>query len=290
MRRGFSLAELMVALVIAGIIGIALTRLVVNQARFMGDQQGRMMARASARAGFNAVVNELRNVTLGGVLQAHADSVTVRVPFAAGITCTQPSGGTQAILLEPYDSATFAAATIRGYAWRDGAGTWHFEEPATFGSGAATGDCTSLTPTIPFGISPATTITASAAPPLGAFRVVRVSPNDPTATAGEPVYLYQRIRYALAPSAELPGRTALWRSNLDAGTRDELVAPFDTGSSFSFLVNNAMTAQTAVPAVLDSIRGFRLRLVGQSEDNPEGETAPSHFTLTTDIVFINRAP
>ena len=33
--RGFALAELLVALVIAGIIGVALTRLVINQARFV---------------------------------------------------------------------------------------------------------------------------------------------------------------------------------------------------------------------------------------------------------------
>lgn len=290
MRRGFSLAELIVALVIAGIIGIALTRLVINQARFMADQDGRLRARAAARAGFNVVIQELRNVTLGGVIQASVESVTVRVPIAVGLTCSQPPGGSQAVLLAPYDSATFAAAVVYGYAWRDGLGTWAFEEPATFASGAATSDCTGVLPRIPTTITPATTITAAATPAAGAFRVVRLSPNDVSATSGRAVYLYQRVRYVLGASVELPGRIALWRVLPDVPTREELVAPFEQASTFAFLVGNRLAVQTTPPAVLDSLRGFRLRLVGQSEDTVQGRSVPSRFDLSTSIVFINRAP
>ncbi len=289
-RRGFSLAELMVALVIAGIIGIALTRLIISQSRFMALQDGTMRARASARAGFNVIAQELRMVTAGGLLAASPDSITARVTFASGLTCGQPSGGSQAVLLMPYDSASFAGATLRGYAWRNAIGNWQFQEPVTFAAGATTGDCTGLAAPIPSTIAPATAVTASSAPGPGVFRVVRLQPNNVGTPTGVPVYLYQRVRYELAPSAEISGRIALWRTVLETMVREELVAPFDTSmSAFAFLVGNRLAPQANPPAVLDSVRGIRLRLVGESEERPEGRTAPSRFDLTSDIVFINRA-
>ena len=279
-RRGFSLAELMVALLIAGIIAIALTQLFISQSRFVASQDSMMRARASARAGLNVIVQELRMVSWGGLLQASPDSITLRVPYAFGVTCSQPSGGQQAVLLMPYDSATYASASLRGYAWRDLIGTLHFVEPATLGVGASS-DCSGLTPPIP---------AAGSTLPTGTS-FIRLSPNSVSTPAGVPVYLFQRVRYELAPSVEIPGRIALWRTQLDGGTREELVAPFDTtNTSFGFLVGNGLRHQATVPMVLDSVRGIRLRLVGESEDTPQGRTAPSRFDLTTDIVFVNYGP
>lgn len=272
-RRGFTLIELMVALVIAGIIGVALTRLIISQSRFVASQQGMMAARAGARAGFNVIVQELRMVTGGGVLQAHPDSITVSVPFAFGVACIQPPGGTTAVALLPVDSANYASASLSGYAWRDSTGTWQFKPGATLSAGVAS-DCSTATP-------PITVLTNG--------RIVRISPNVLATKPGSPVYLYQNVRYALAPSVQVPGRTALWRTVTDVGVRDELVAPFEPGSVLSFLVGNGLTVQASPPAVLDSLRGVRLRLVGQSEDPPEGRTQPSQFVLSTDIVFVNRA-
>lgn len=276
-RRGFSLAELMVALMISGIIGVALTRLVINQSRFVASQQGMMTARAGARAGFNVMVQELRMVGVGGVLTAHADSITVRVPYAYGVACEQPSGGWTAVALFPVDSANYASATLSGYAWRDSTGTWQLWEPASLTAGVASDCSTSSSPST----SPAITV-------LPNGKLVRVS-NVLATKQGSPVYLYQKVRYALAPSVELPGRIALWRTLIDTGQRDELVAPFDTSSVFSFLTGNALVVSASPPAVLDSLRGIKVRLVGQSEDTPEGRSAPSKFDLSTNIVFVNRA-
>lgn len=270
-RRGFSLAELMVALVIAGVIGVALTRLMVNQARFVSGQETRMMARAGARAGFNVIVQELRSVTYGGLVAANPDSITVRVPVAFGVACRQVSGGRIGVSLLPRDSALYAETAISGYAWQNSAGTWTFVEPATT-SGGSIGDCTGASPrisTIPGGTQ------------------IRLTPND-TAAVGAPIYLYHTTRYALATSATITGRLALWRTLLYSNTREELVVPFDTSSSFGFLVGSNLTYQAAVPSSLDSVRGIRLRLVGQSENTPQGSSSYANFDLSTDIVFMNR--
>ena len=281
-RRGFSLIELMIALLIAGIIGIALTQLLVNQSRFISNQNGMVRARGSARAGLNVITQELHVVSWGGLLQASPDSITLRVPYAFGIACSQPSGGWQAVLLMPYDSANYATASLRGYVWRDQIGTLQTVEPATLVNGASS-DCSGLTPPIP---------AVGSTLPIGT-KYIRLNPNSvsPPTPAGAPVMLFQRVRYELAPSVEIPGRIALWRTQLDGGTCEELVAPFDTANtSFAFLVGNGLVHQATVPAALDSVRGIRLRLVGESEDTPEGRTAPSRFDLTTDIVFVNHGP
>jgi len=269
--RGFSLAELVVALFLAGLIGLALARLVISQARFVAGQDGMLQARSTARAALNVLSSELRALTPGSLRAATADSITVRVPYAFGVACQQSGGGT-AVSLLPGDSSIYNAATASGYAFHDSTGVWQFVEPAT----VASGTCSPSGPAI-------TTLGATGWP----ARAVKVSPNALNTREGDLVYLYQVVRYALAPSTTLPGRLGLWRTVLSTGTREELAAPFDTGSTIRFLVGSRLTVRTTPPSVLDSVRGVRLRLVGQSERAPEGKSAPSRFDLSTNIVFRN---
>lgn len=270
--RGFALAELVVALVIAGIIGVALTRLVLNQARFVSMQDAMMRSRGGARAALNVLSEELRMVTTGGVIAATKDSITVRVPYAFGVSCLKFFGYT-VVSLFPTDSATYFGATASGYAWRTATGEYEFENGATVIDGV---------PQLPCALTGIVTLTA----PGWSARTVAVTQDLDTDTATS-VYLYQTIRYAFAPSTTLPGRVALWRTVLSTNTREELVAPFDTSSRFSFLVGSRYTAQAAAPSPLDSTRGVRVRLVAASETAPQGRADPTKFEITVDVLFRN---
>lgn len=271
---GFVLAELLVALIIAAIIGVALTQLVVSQSRFVALHGAVMQARGGARAALNVMATDFRMVTDSGLVAAHHDSVTVRVPYAFGVACGQQSGKTVVGLL-PADSASYFAASISGYAWRDTTGSFVFVQPATVSS-SSIGKCNSASPKI--------TILSTAAWPT---TEVGVDPNDVRTPSGAVVYLYQLVRYAFAPSGQLPGKVALWRTVLSTGARDELVAPFDTAASFQFLVGSALTPQVAPPADLTTVRGLRLLLIAASEQPPEGRTTPVEFNITTNVVFQN---
>jgi len=277
-RRGFALAELMVALVIAGIIGIALTRLVINQARFTSTQDGMMRARSAARAALNTLAAEMRMVTDSGLIAANRDSVVVRVPYAYGIVCGY-SGSNAIVGLMPADSAAFASAVMDGYAWRDTVGDWNYVTTSTTASTNYL-VCNSATPAITLVAVPGSwSAAAVTVPKTGAF----------TPPFGSLIYLYQVVTYRFAASTELPGRVALWRRAHAGATPEELVAPFDTSACFQFLIGSALTVQTGTPPVLDSVAGLHIKLVAASENTPQGRSSPLTFTLTANLLFRNHA-
>ncbi len=273
---GFVLAELLVALIIAAIIGVALTQLIISQSRLVALQGGIMQARGAARAALNVMAGDLRMVSDSGLVAATPDSITVRVPYAFGVACSQ-SGGTTIVSLLPADSATFFSASLSGYAWRDSTGSYEFVQPATLANpNSALTACTGLTP-------PITTLSTPAWP----ARAVALSPNAVATPPGAVVYLYQLLRYAFAPSAQLPGRIALWRTVLATGQRSELVAPFDTSAAFQFLIGTALTPSATPPTDLTTVYGLKLVLVAASEQAPEGRTAPMTFDITSNVLFRN---
>jgi type II secretory pathway pseudopilin PulG len=285
---GFVLAELLLALVVAAIIGVAMTRLVISQSRFAALQGGIIQARGGARAALNVVATDLRMVSDSGLVGASRDSVTARVPYAFGVACGQVSGMVTVSLL-PADSASYFAAngTTSGYAWRDTTGKMIFVEPSPGPltvSGSATTNCTNTGITNP----PITTLSATGWSPTAV-----AVPNDarrtpPGPPQGSVVYLYQRVRYAFAPSGQLPGRIGLWRTVLTTGgARVELVTPFDSSAKFMFLDNTYAAALTP-PADLTTVSGLRLVLAGASETAPEGRGVPVQFNITTDVAFRNR--
>ena len=280
-RPGFSLAELTVAMVIAGIIGIALSRLIISQSRFAAMQDAMMRARSGARAALNAMSGELRAVTDSGLVQASPDSITVRVPYAFGVAC-QTWGPWTIVSLLPTDSAIYSASSASGYAWRDSTGAFRFTGPAVVIPRFSSVWCLPPAPSI-------TTLSATGWY-ASAMAVQPSAGSPPPPPDGAVVYLYQTVRFYFAESVEIPGRRALWRQvDPPGGARDELVAPFDSSAKFQFLVGGAYALQSAPPAVLDSVRGVRVKLVGASETAPQGRSLPVTFDLTTDILFRNNA-
>src|SRR5207245_9543468 len=94
-------------------------------------------------------------------------------------------------------------------------------------------------------------------------RVAAVRPALPGAIpaatlVGTPVFLVQRVTYEFKSSVALPGRVALWRTIVQTGQTDEMVAPFDTTATFRFFAAGVHTAQARVPNPLINLRGLQL--------------------------------
>jgi prepilin-type N-terminal cleavage/methylation domain-containing protein len=304
-RRGFTLVELLLSLIVTAIVGAALVRMVTSQARFMDNQEAWRSARAVARGGVNRLFSDLRAVEAsGGVTNAAAggQDFTLRVPYAFGILCRVNANVTTVSLL-PVDSAMFNAPGYSGFAWRkNDTGIYTYVSGNALPALAGTAECTSAAanPSLPLGYqgnpaapyviatlgsvngSPAgqaVTLTSGAgllAPPAGP-------------EIGSIVFLYRTIRYEFKASAAVPGQTGLWRTTQGiGGGTEELAAPFAATARVNFYVLNNPVAQAAVPADKTTIRGLELVLDGMSERTPQGSTAPKTANVRTSVFFENR--
>src|SRR5919202_1930747 len=123
-RRGMTLAEVMIALVLIAIVGAMFTKMLVAQGRFYNSQYAQRTARSVARAPMNLLLSELRMVQdQGGVAAAAADGKRVRlkVPYRFGVVCATTGGATVASML-PADSSV--SATYAGWSWRASDGSY----------------------------------------------------------------------------------------------------------------------------------------------------------------------
>jgi prepilin-type N-terminal cleavage/methylation domain-containing protein len=287
-RRGFTLAEVIVAVVILGIIGGALVRLIISQSRFTETQMAKRNARTVSRNAMNIMVTDLRMVQdSGGLMGASQDSITLRVPIAFGLLCSV-NGGQSTVALLPVDSAMRALGYYNGWAYRDSTmESYQYKD---------TGSPTPYN-SIPAGVSTLCTDNL-VGPGISLItyngrtsKVLQLSESPPgTPNPGWPVFIYQIVTYRFQASNAFSGRTGLFRKVRDGtanGVVDEIIAPFDTAAKFRYYVLNEDTAQTAVPSDLKLVRGIQLYLAGSSPGAPQSGVF-SQAALVTGVFFKNR--
>ena len=269
-RHGMTIIELLFALVILGLFGSAAVRLVLSQSSFYDKQLKQREARTVSRASVNVMVSELRMAESSGAVESvSADAITLRVPYTMGMFCGN-SSGTSVIALLPTDSTVLANATPSGHAWRDVRGAY------TYANGAVT-----------LAAGSAAVCTAANITPLPGARVIAVTPVlSASASAGDVVFLYQRLRYVFANSSVLPGRRALWRVIADTDARDELAAPFDDAARFRFFQFDRDTSDATANA--SDVRGVELVFDATSQTARAGAAATERAPLRTSVFFNNR--
>lgn len=269
-RAGVSIPEMLVGLVVVAIVGLGITKLITSQARFFATQAAARDARNVSRSTMNRIISDLRMVEAsGGVVSASATAVTVRVPFAIGVSCDQT-----VLSVLPADSAQYAAG-ISGYAWRSDAGVMTYVDA---GVTVATSTSTACT-TAGVGV-----LTGDGG------KLVAISPALPGgATPGTAVLLYRRVKYEFKTSTVVPTATGLYRQALSPDSAEqEISAPFQSSAKFRFFVGNSSVAQDNAPADLTTIRGLELNLTGVSERAVAGDVASKKEAVVTAIFFKNR--
>lgn len=270
-RTGVTIPEVLVGLVVVAIVGLGITKLITSQARFFATQAASRDARNVGRSTMNRIISDLRMVeAIGGVVSASATSITVRVPYAIGVSCDQ-----NVLSLLPADSAQYAAG-ISGYAWRsDPSGVMNYVESSVSVANSTSTACTTAGVTV---------LTSDGG------KLVSVSPALPMlATPGTPVLLYRQVRYEFKTSAAIPGGTGLFRQPVaPTGTEEELASPFESGAKFRFFVGNSSVAQDNAPSDLSTLRGIELNLTGRSERAVAGDAASKKEAVVTAIFFKNR--
>jgi len=284
-RRGFTLVELLLSMIVTAIIGTALIRMMLSQNRFMDQQEAWREARSVSRGGINRLLSDLRSVeAAGGVVAAAAggQDFTIRVPYAFGVLCGI-AANVYTVSLLPVDATMYAETGFTGFAVRDKNGVYTYHGSNSLPTAGTTALCLngvydSIHAVPALNGSPAG-MTVNIVRNGGAF--------VPAPDRGSIVYLYRNIRYEFKASAAIPGRTGLWRTRVSNNAAEELVAPFDATARVNFYNLNVTPAQAAVPA-LGNIRGLELLLNGMSERTPGGSAAPKTANITTSVFFENR--
>src|SRR5256885_13566189 len=89
-RRGFTLNEVVISLVILGIVGMAFTRIITYQSRYFAHETSLRTARSIGRAATNILTSDLRIVQdSGGVdsVTANGKLIRILVPYRFGLVC-----------------------------------------------------------------------------------------------------------------------------------------------------------------------------------------------------------
>jgi Tfp pilus assembly protein PilV len=251
------LAEVLVAVVLLGIVGVGMTRLLSSQMRFFQRATGARDARAVSRNALNLMRSEMRMIEPAGITAASGTSITVRVPYAMGVYCSSSTA-----TFVPVDSVTRATAVFAGYAYRD----------------------TALN-------APYTYVASTTAPSAGTVTLCTLGAGITPLAGGvtgllSPALLYQEVTYALGASTLVSGRTALWR-RVTGGVNEEVAVPFDAASLFRYYVSGGTTSQANAPGTLSTISGLELVLIGESERDSPGTNAPESSTTRVSIFFRN---
>lgn len=264
-RRGLSLIEVLIAIVLLGIVGVGITRMLSSQLRFFASSSNSRDARAVSRNALNLTRSELRMVEPRGIVAATRDSVTIRVPYLMGLYCSASSA-----MFVPTDSLTLATAQYGGYAYRDTLAGATYTYVAQTGALSIGADalCTGVGLTkIPGGT------------------IYTVVPVLGVLATSAPFFLWQTVTYKFATSTLVPGRLALWRK-AGAAAAEEIAVPVDTASRFNFYTTGTASS-TTVPSPLNTMRGLEILLYGESERTSPGKTTPEESLQRVSIFFRN---
>jgi prepilin-type N-terminal cleavage/methylation domain-containing protein len=282
---GFTLVELLVAMTIFAILGALFTRALLTQGRIADQQNAARGARMVARQGMNILESEIRMVQdSGGIDSASTDGRTIRVlvPYRMGLNCGT-SGGKTVVSTLPTDSLTLAQARYAGFAWRNQVSRYTTVHPADpLGADAPTA---SLDPLQCTGSGAGQARIATLTLNGRSGQILDLTPPQPDAPKGQPVFLFQRVTYTFTASTLFPGQWGLYRT-VQGGSAEEIMAPFDSLARFKYWTQSA-AASVAAPPALALIRGVDVVFSARSSYTPMGRSAPTQSTVVASIFFRN---
>jgi prepilin-type N-terminal cleavage/methylation domain-containing protein len=290
-RRGFSLVEIITALVILSILGVAMTKVMLSQTRSYQYDTGGRRSRTVARSAMNILITDLRMTQdKGGVQYIDATNnrrIDVRVPIAFGVVCST-TANSLIMAFPPVDSLQYQTMKFGGYGVRNATTGAYDYVPG--------GSITSVDRNNCHG---GPKIYADTVPIAGRIgKVVQVTGTVPNGTvAGSMAMIWQTVRYQFDSSKVYPGRAGLFRIVTGSASADtnELIAPFSWNSRFKYYTNamtrsvspvvNGDTAKTSAP--IDSVRGIQIYLAAEAGDTVPGRNGPKKSPLTTAVFFKN---
>jgi prepilin-type N-terminal cleavage/methylation domain-containing protein len=214
---GFTLAELLVAIVVGGILATGVLRFLQGQRGVADYQSARQEVQQNARGAVELISSELRAVPPGAIRVAERNRIEFLLPRAWGILCEPVStaGGGWSWVLFPAGTFPTDFPAVPSLAT-----DWGIAVPAA-------GDTWS-TSTISGQTSGVPTCDASFTASVAGWEARRISYSSLPAGAatGSQVFVYQRVTYEAGtdPGAGDPSRVWL-RRNIGTGDPEPIAGP-----------------------------------------------------------------
>jgi len=253
-RTGFTLVEMLMAMVVTAMIGTALIALLLGQTRFYRKNDDLLHAQQSVRAAIDLMASELRMGSPTDLIAASADSVSLRFDLLRAIVCDSTAADEATLfILDSVSNANLrggvSGSAVSGpfdstFVYADG---WTGTLSST--GGAAKSTCINLGSPTSLPDAAYRRITGWS----GNFHGVGV-PNR-----GTLVRVYGRLTYRFAPSGFGAG-IGLWRG------RQELVSPFEAGAAFGFVMKGGSVQAKVSTGNLRNVLGIRISATASGSD------------------------
>ena len=243
---GFTLAEMLVSLAGASLLGGLLLAIVASQSRFHLHNEDAVMASRTIRALADGMAAEIRSAGPSDLLLATPDTVSLRFDVSRTVVCDTVGGATADLFA--YDSV---AATNLRTSWRGTAvlepyaAEWLYADdflPLSGVSSVAASACRAA------GADP------SSRHPGHAFR--RTSgwdgPFGSPPSPGSLVRVYGSLTFAIRPSSSEPGTVSVRRDGQEFATH------LEPGTRFEYRLANGMIQDRVAGADLPNVREVRV--------------------------------
>jgi prepilin-type N-terminal cleavage/methylation domain-containing protein len=287
-RGGFTLVELLVALVISGLLTGVIFQVIGGNSRFVSMQSAREEVQQNSRAAVDLITGDLRSAASVGLIEMQPNAVRLYVPRAWGILCADVTSNSTDVW------AVFPAGTIpTDFSPTAQAAHWGIAVHQTDDPTVSTNQYRFVS-----AVAPATSTNPCAAvqPNLGAahttmgFRkTAGVFVNaGVTIRTGTPVMIFEEVRYDVAQSG---GTGDFWVRRMVgySGTSPNMQpmagpVPGSTALRFTYLQSDGVTTTSVASAV----RQVRVNFTNQSRSRSmqSGQLKPQQLDSTSVDVFL----
>lgn len=268
-ESGFSLAEMVIVLVLAGIVSTAAITMFSTQNRLNAAMTALGESQENARSAVQVAAAEIRAATAGGLMQASPNVVVLRVPVVMGIVCAQSARNTSHVYFPMHGRTLDLRNEIDGSGVQDDQGDWRYGRLSNsdgFRGNASRAPCTE-----------AGTGDLGEDSDYATLRGRR--------TAGAPVLLYRQVEYSFGRSGLDETRRALFRSQ--SGEQVELAQGFTDESRFAYRLEGDTVWRSPITTSLRGIVAVRLIAEVEGEGTSGMQSGTASFALTRDVVLRN---
>lgn len=271
---GFTLVEALIAVVLSTIVASLVTSVFLTQNQFYNDALTRSGMHDDVRGAASRVSRDLRAVEVGGVVEAEADSVVVRVPLVVGAVCGVDASNVYAYL--PLGGGAVDPAEVDGWALRGVVDSWQYASGSWASAFQSSGG------------QAARTCAAMGADTIGAtadfYRLGDLGVGKP-AMPGDLLMLYAEVELKLAPSRLNPSSMGLFRGP-PGGNLIELTSGLSGRSGFTYSLDKKLGYVDRVPGKgnLQRIEWVRVYIEGVAPAaRAAGDSLSFDLTVTVPV-------